>query len=151
VTRTQLLAAKISLAALCALAVTLVMLAGLALFVGLDWARAPWWVAALALGALAFGAMGVALGGLAREVRAASLLALLLSLPMAFLALVPSGTVAPGLFDVITVVSGVFPFKPSLDALDAAISGGELAGPLLHLAALTVGFGALSRLALRRF
>ena len=151
VTRTQLLAAKVSLAALCALGVTLVMLAGLALFVGLDWSRAPWWVAALALGALAFGAMGVALGGLAREVRAASLLALLLSLPIAFLALVPSGAVAPGLFDAITVVSGVFPFKPSLDALDAAISGGELLGPLAHLAALTLGFGALARLALRRF
>jgi ABC-type multidrug transport system permease subunit len=151
VSRTQLLAAKISLAALCALAVTLLMLVGLALFVGLDWARAPWWVAALALGALAFGAMGVALGGLAREVRAASLLALLLSLPIAFLALVPSGAVVPGLYDVIRVISGAFPFKPSLDALDAAISGGDLAAPLLHLAGLTVAFGVLGRLALNRF
>jgi ABC-type multidrug transport system permease subunit len=151
VTRTQLLAAKIGLAALCALAVTLLMLCGLALFVGLDWARAPYWVVALALGGLAFGAMGVALGGLAREVRAASLLALMLSLPLAFLALVPSGAVAPALYDVISVISGAFPFKPSLDALDAAISGGKLAAPLLHLAALTVAFGALGRAALARF
>jgi ABC-2 type transport system permease protein len=127
------------------------MLVGLALFVGLDWARAPLWIAALALGALAFGAMGVALGGLAREVRAASLLALMLSLPIAFLALVPSGAVAPALYDVISVVSGLFPFKPSLDALDAAISGGELLLPLAHLSALTLGFGVLGRLALRRF
>jgi ABC-2 type transport system permease protein len=151
VSRTRLLAAKISLAALCALGVTAIMLAGLALFVGLDWARAPLWLAALALGALAFGAMGVAIGGLAREVRAASLLALTLSLPLAFLALVPSGAVAPGLFDAIGVISGLFPFKPSLRALDAAISGGALALPLLHLAALTIGFGALARLALQRF
>jgi ABC-type multidrug transport system permease subunit len=151
VTRTQLLVAKIGLAALCALAVTLLMLCGLALFVGLDWARAPQWIAALALGAVAFGAMGVALGGLAREVRAASLLALMLSLPLAFLALVPSGAVAPALYDVISVISGAFPFKPSLDALDAAISGGALLGPLAHLAALTVAFGALGRLALKRF
>jgi ABC-type multidrug transport system permease subunit len=151
VTRTQLLAAKIGLAALCALAVTLVMLCGLALFVGLDWARAPQWLAALALGALAFGAMGVALGGLAREVRAASLLALMLSLPIAFLALVPSGAVAPTLYDVISVISGAFPFKPSLDALDAAISGGALLGPLAHLAGLTLAFAALGRLALKRF
>jgi ABC-type multidrug transport system permease subunit len=151
VTRTQLLAAKIGLAALCALAVTLVMLCGLALFVGLDWERAPQWLAALALGALAFGAMGVALGGLAREVRAASLLALMLSLPIAFLALVPSGAVAPTLYDVISVISGAFPFKPSLDALDAAISGGALLGPLAHLAGLTLAFGALGRLALKRF
>jgi ABC-2 type transport system permease protein len=151
VTRTQLLGAKIGLAALCALAVTLLMLCGLALFVGLDWARAPEWIAALALGALAFGAMGVAIGGLAREVRAASLLALMLSLPIAFLALVPSGAVAPALYDVISVISGAFPFKPSLDALDAAISGGALLGPLAHLAALTLAFGALGRLALKRF
>jgi ABC-2 type transport system permease protein len=59
--------------------------------------------------------------------------------------------VAPGLFDAIGVISGLFPFKPSLRALDAAISGGALALPLLHLAALTIGFGALARLALQRF
>ena len=55
----------------------------------LDWGRFPLWVLALAAGALAFGAIGVAIGALAREVRAASLLAFLLSLPIAFLALVP--------------------------------------------------------------
>jgi ABC-2 type transport system permease protein len=151
VTRTELLAAKIGLAAACALGVTLVMLCGLALFVGLDWGRAPLWIVALALGALGFGAMGVALGGLAREVRAASLLAFMLSLPIAFLALVPSGAVAPTLYDVISVISGAFPFKPSLDALDAAISGGALLLPLIHLALLTLAFGALGRVALRRF
>lgn len=151
VTRTQLLVAKIGLAALCALAVTLLMLCGLALFVGLDWARTPQWIVALAFGAVAFGAMGVALGGLAREVRAASLLALMLSLPLAFLALVPSGAVAPALYDVISVISGAFPFKPSLNALDAAISGGALLGPLAHLAALSLAFGILGRISLRRF
>jgi ABC-2 type transport system permease protein len=95
--------------------------------------------------------MGVALGGLAREVRAASLLALMLSLPLAFLALVPSGAVAPALYDVISVISGAFPFKPSLAALDAAISGGALLAPLAHLAALSIAFAALGRLALKRF
>ena len=151
VSRLALLVEKIGLAALCSFAVTMAMLAGLALFVDLDWARLPQWAAALALGALAFAAMGVAIGGLAREVRAASLLAFLLSLPLAFLALVPSGSVAQGLFDVISVVSGAFPFKPSLQALDAAINGGDLVVPLLHLSALTLAFGALARLALRRF
>jgi ABC-2 type transport system permease protein len=151
VTRTQLLAAKIGLSALCALAVTTLMLVGLALFVGLDFARAPLWLAALVLGSLAFGAMGVALGGLAREVRAASLLALMLSLPIAFLALVPSGAVAPALYDVIRVISGLFPFKPALEALDAAISGGALLGPLVHLAILTLAFGLVGRLSLARF
>lgn len=151
VTRSALLAEKIGLSALCALAVTLLMLCGLAVFVGLDWARIPAWIAALAAGALAFAAMGVALGALAREVRAASLLAFLLALPIAFLALVPSGSVSTALFDVVNVVSGAFPFKPSLRALDAAINGGELLVPLVHLLALTLGFGVLARVAVRRF
>ena len=153
VSRTGLLVEKIGLAALCSFAVTLVMLAGLALFLGLDFGRAPYWVVALAFGALAFAAMGVAIGGLAREVRAASLLAFLLSLPIAFLALVPSGSVAGGLYDVIQVVSALFPFKPALEALDAAVneSGGSLLAALAQLAALTLGVGALARLGLRRF
>ena len=152
VSRTGLLAEKIGLAALCSFAVTLLMLVGLALFLGLDFARAPYWLLALAAGALAFAAMGVAIGGLAREVRAASLLAFLLSLPIAFLALVPSGAVASGLYDVIQVISALFPFKPALEALDAAVNdSGPLLGPLVHLLVLTLGFGALARLGLRRF
>ena len=151
VSRTRLLAAKISLSALCALAVTLAMLCGLALFVGLDWSRAPAWVAALAAGALGFAAMGVAIGALAREVRAASLLAFLLCLPIVFLALVPSGSVDPALYDAVNAVSGLFPFKPALRALDGAINGGELLLPLLHLLALAAAFAILARVALRRF
>jgi ABC-2 type transport system permease protein len=151
VSRTALLTEKIGLAALCSFAVSLLLLCGLAAFVDLDWARVPAWLAALAGGALGFAAMGVAIGGITREVRAASLLAFLLSLPIAFLALVPSGSVSEGLYDLISVVSGAFPFKPSLRALDAAISGGDLTAPLLHLLALTAGFAALGRLALRRF
>lgn len=151
--RVALLAAKAGLAALCSLAVTLLMLVGLAAFVGLEWARFPLWVAALLLGALAFGAMGVAIGGLAREVRAASLLAFLLSLPVAFLALVPSGSVSASLFSAIEVVNAAFPFKPALQALNAALNDAEpgLLRPLAHLAALTLAFGALARVALRRF
>jgi len=82
---------------------------------------------------------------------AASLLAFLLALPVAFLALVPAGSVADPLYDVIEVVSGAFPFKPALRALDAAINGGSLAAPLAHLAALTAAFALLARIALRRF
>ena len=151
VSRETLLAEKVVLAALCALVVTAAMLAGLAAFVGLDFGRAPQWVVALAAGALAFAALGVTLGALAREVRAASLLALLLALPLAFLALVPSGAVSSGLFDAINVVSGAFPFKPALRALEGAISGGALLVPALHLLALAAGYGLVSRLALRRF
>jgi ABC-type multidrug transport system permease subunit len=152
VSRTALLAEKAGLAAICSTAVCLLMLVGLGLFVELDWSRFGLWVLALAGGALAFAAVGLAIGTLTREVRAASLLAFMLALPLAFLALVPSGAVAPALYDVIRAVSAVFPFKPTLDALDAALNdAGGLAGPLAHLAVLVLGFGALSRLGLRRF
>jgi ABC-2 type transport system permease protein len=149
VSRTALLLEKIGLAALCGWVLAVVMLLVLAAFLDLDWARAPAWLLALALAALAFAALGVALGGLAREVRAASLLAFMLALPVAALALVPSGAVGGRLYDLIRIVSGAFPFKPALTALDAAISGGDLLVPLLHLAALTVAFAALARLAVR--
>jgi ABC-2 type transport system permease protein len=152
VSPTSLLAEKALLATVCSTAVGLVMLGGLALFVDLDWGRLPLWAAGVAAGALGFAALGLAVGALAREVRAASLLAFMLALPIAFLALVPSGAVSASLYDVIRVVSALFPFKPTLDAMDAALNdAGGMAGPLLHLAALTVGFGALARLALRRF
>jgi ABC-2 type transport system permease protein len=153
VSRTGLLVEKAGLAALCAFLVTALMLVVVGAFTGLDYARAPQWAAALAAGALAFGALGVALGSLAREVRAASLLAFLLTLPLAFLALVPSGAVSGGLFAVIEVVSALFPFKPTLQALDAALNDADpgLARPVAHLLALALAFGALARVALRRF
>jgi len=152
VSRTGLIVEKVGLAALCSVAVTLVMLVGLALFVDLDFGRFPLWVAGLAAGGLAFGAMGVAIGALTREVRAASLLAFMLSLPIAFLALVPSGAVSAALYDVIRVVSALFPFKPTLDAMNAALNdSGSIGLPLLHLLILTLGFGLAARVGLRRF
>jgi ABC-2 type transport system permease protein len=152
VSREGLLAEKALLAASCSFAVALAMLVGIGAFVHLDWTRVPLWVAALALGAISFGALGVSIGALAREVRAASLLAFLLSLPLAFLALVPAGSVGHGLYDAISVVSFVFPFKAALQALDAAVnqSSPALPGSLAHLVALTLVFGALARLGLRR-
>jgi ABC-type multidrug transport system permease subunit len=152
VSRSALLVEKAGLAALCSSAVCLLMLAGLGLFVEIDWSRFPLWLSAVIAGAVAFAALGLAIGALTREVRAASLLAFMLALPLAFLALVPSGAVAPALYDAIRAVSAFFPFKPTLDALDAALNdAGGLAGPLLHLGALALGFGVLSRVALRRF
>jgi ABC-2 type transport system permease protein len=152
VSPTGLLAEKAGLAAACSLVVVLLMLAGLGLFVDLDWGRAPLWVVAAAFGAVGFAALGLAIGALTREVRAASLLAFMLGLPLAFLALVPSGAVAPALYDAIRGISALFPFKPGLDAMDVALNGsGSLAGPLIHLAVLALAFGALARLGLRRF
>jgi ABC-2 type transport system permease protein len=152
VRRESLLAEKVILAAGCSFLVTLLMLMGIGLFVGLDWSRFALWLVALLVGALAFAGLGVAIGSLAREVRAASLLALLLSLPLAFLALVPSGAVAVGLYDVIRVVSAIFPFKAALEAINTALNGAEpgLLGSLLHLLGLTAAFGVIARIAMRR-
>jgi ABC-type multidrug transport system permease subunit len=151
VSRETLIAEKAILAAGCALLVAFALLAGVGAFVALDWGRAWLWLIALAVGSLAFGALGVAIGALAREVRAASLLAFLLSLPLAFLALVPSGAVASGLSSVISAISYVFPFKSALQALDAAVNRAapSIGSSVAHLAVLVVVFGALARVALR--
>jgi ABC-type multidrug transport system permease subunit len=152
ISRERLLAEKALLAAACSFVVAFAMLAGISAFVKLDWGRVGLWIAALAGGALAFGALGIAIGALAREVRAASLLAFLLSLPLAFLALVPSGAVAAGLYDVIRAISLLFPFKAALQALDCAVNDASpgLVISLAHLLALTALFGGLARVGLRR-
>jgi ABC-type transport system involved in cytochrome c biogenesis permease component len=151
ISRETLLVEKTLLAAGCAFVIAFAMLAGISAFIALDWGRVGLWLAALAFGAFAFGALGVAIGALAREVRAASLLAFLLSLPLAFLALVPSGSVSGGFYDAIAAISFVFPFKASLQGLDAAVNGASpaIGLPLVHLAVLSAVFGALARVGLR--
>ncbi|MGZ8622402.1 MAG: ABC transporter permease [Solirubrobacterales bacterium] len=149
--RSALLVEKIGLGTLCSIVVALVLVGVLELFVSLEWERAPLFLAAIVLAGAAFAAMGSAIGVAAREVRASALAAFALTLPIAFLSLVPSGTVSPSLYDAIRVVTGAFPFRPALDALTAALSSGELALPLLHLTLLTLAYFALARLAMRRF
>jgi ABC-type transport system involved in cytochrome c biogenesis permease component len=152
VSRLGLLGEKVVLAAACAVPTTLVMLCGIGIFVHLDWGRFALWLAALAGGAIGFGALGVAVGALARDVRAASLLAFLLTLPIAFLALVPAGTVAHTLYDVIRAVSALFPFRPALQAVDAALNRASPSLPqtLAHLGVLAAAYLALARVALAR-
>jgi ABC-type Na+ efflux pump permease subunit len=105
----------------------------------------------IVLGGLAFSALGVALGAAARDVRTASLIGVLLLLPIAVIGLIPVGLASPGLYDVIRVVSGAFPFRPTLNGLDQALRGDAIGARLLHLALLTAAYAAVARLALRRF
>lgn len=153
VSRSALLTEKVALGVAVGLLVTLLMLAGLAIFVPLHWGRFGLWLLAIVGGGAALGTAGAALGAAAREVRAVSLLAFMVTLPVAFLSLIPSGTVGPGLYDAIKVIAAVFPFKPALDAMTAALdpAGPSIAGALLHLGVLIVAYGLLARLALRRF
>ena len=153
VSRAALLGEKILLGATVGLLVTLVMLAAIGPFVSLEWSRVPEWLVAIVASGAALGAAGAALGAAAREVRAVSLLAFMVTLPVALLSLVPSGSVGGNVYDLIRAVTALFPFKPALDAIAAALdpAGGSLAEPLAHLAVLLVAYTALARLALRRF
>jgi ABC-type transport system involved in cytochrome c biogenesis permease component len=151
--RTALLIEKVGLGMALSIVVTLLMLAGLSVFVDIDWSRFPVFGAAILASGAAFAAFGAAIGGAAREVRASSLLAFMISLPIAFVSLVGSGTVSPVLFDVIKVIRALFPFDPALDAISGGLeaAGPGLGVPILHLAILAAAYGALARLALRRF
>lgn len=148
-----LLAEKVLLGVAVGLVVTLLMLFGMQFFVPLELDRLWLWLVAIIASGAALGAAGAALGAAAREVRAVSLLAFMVTLPIAFLSLVPSGSVSPALFDAIRYLTALFPFKPALQALTAALDGAGpgIGGPLLHLAILFAAYGAIARLALRRF
>jgi ABC-2 type transport system permease protein len=121
-------------------------------FVHLDWSRFELWVVALGVAAVAFGALGVAIGALTREVSGASLFAFLVSLPIAFVALVPADAVSGTVGSVLSAIAFVFPFKSALQAASNAFSGSApgLAWPLVHLVVLALVFVALARLAAKR-
>jgi len=148
-----LLAEKLVLGVIASLAVTLLMLVVLTPLVSIEWSRAPLILAAIVAGGAGFAAFGAAIGSAAREVRASSLLAFMVSLPVAFLSLISSGTVSGAVFDVIELVRALFPFDPALDAIEGAL---DEAGPavgiaVLHLAGIVAAYALLARLALRRF
>jgi ABC-2 type transport system permease protein len=148
-----LLGEKVLLGMAVGLVVTLLMLGGIQFFVPLQWDRIGLWLLAILAGGGALAAAGAALGAAAREVRAVSLLAFMVTLPVAFLSLIPSGAVGGGVFDLVRIVTAIFPFKPALEAMTAALdsAGPGIGMPLIHLAILIAAYGLLARLALRRF
>jgi len=153
VSTSGLLVEKVLLGVGIGLVVTLLMLIGMQFFVPLELGRIGLWLLAILFSGAALGAAGAALGAAAREVRAVSLLAFMITLPIAFLSLVPSGAVGPAVFDAIRYLTALFPFKPALQAITAALdeAGPGIGGPLLHLAALFVAYALIARFALRRF
>jgi ABC-type multidrug transport system permease subunit len=150
---TALLTEKLLLGVVASLAVTLLLLGALTPLVAIDWGRVLLILTAIVVGGAAFAAFGAAIGAVTKEVRASSLLAFMVSLPIAFLSLVPSGTVSGGVYDAIRVVRALFPFDPALDALQGALdpAGPDVVVALLHLLAVAVAYGVIARLALRRF
>jgi ABC-2 type transport system permease protein len=117
---------------------------------GEPWSRLPLLVPALALTGAALGALGALVGALAREARTASLVAVLLVLPIVFLGLIPAEVFAAAGWasDALPFAHGVRLFSATLYDLHPWGSVGREAG---WLAGLTVIFSLLARAAVRPF
>jgi len=106
------------------------------------------WPVAVLLGGFAFAGLGVLIGTLTRDARAATLAAVLLAVPLAVVALIPRQVLGGGA-KFVDLINDVLPFGPTRDAISGALtSNGTWA--LLHLLVLALIYGALAALALRR-
>ena len=116
---------------------------------GEPWARLPLLLVGIALVAAVVGAAGTLLGALAREARTASLLAVLVVLPVVFLGLVPREALAFAWW-----VSEFLPFAHAVRWFSAALydtSPWRTVGvETLWLLGIGGALGALARLAMRR-
>ena len=152
----QLVWAKVALAAVVGLALgtALALVFGLVAEVGgvtggEPWARLPLLLAGVLLAAAVVGAVGTLLGALAREARTASLLAVLVVLPVVFLGLVPRAAIPPAWW-----ISDFLPFAHAARLFSAALydtspwrSVGIEAAWLVGIGAV---FGWLARSAMHR-
>ncbi|MGH3023784.1 MAG: ABC transporter permease [Gaiellaceae bacterium] len=114
------------------------------------WSRLPLLAVGLVLAGAAFGAFGVLLGVLARESRAAVLVAFLVTLPLVLVGVVPEGSVAAAGW-----ISALFPFGHAVDFFEAALFDLDpwrtLGVEALWLAGLGTAFAAAARMGVRRF
>ena len=119
----QIVWAKVALSALVGLGLG----AGIAILFGIvveaggvtggePWARLPLLLAGVLLAAGVVGAAGTLLGSLAREARTASLVAVLVVLPVVFLGLVPKGVAAPAAW-----ISDALPFVHAVRFFGSAL------------------------------
>jgi ABC-2 type transport system permease protein len=152
----ELVAEKVALAATGGLALGLVLAVAFGLAVelagsgGQPWARLALLAPGLALAGATFGALGVLLGALAREARVAALVALLVTLPLALLGLLPQAAVAPAAW-----ISDGLPFAHAVDLFETALFDespwGRLGREAAWLAGLGLAFATAARIGVRRF
>jgi len=138
---------KAVLSALATLVVGLVLLGIVALTTSVSVGRWAIWVLALVVAGLAFGAFGLLIGALARETRTALLAALMITLPLAVIALIPGN-------DIAFWVSAAAGFGPAARVfqdllVDPTVTGGLWAGIGL-LAGIALVYGVAARIALGR-
>jgi ABC-2 type transport system permease protein len=152
----ELVAAKVALAAVVGLVLGLAIALAFGIAIeagdvtgGEPWERLPLLAGALALAAASLGALGCLLGALAREARTASLVALLVVLPVVFLGLVPRELVPAAGW-----ISDLLPFAHAVrlfaSALYDASPWGTIAVEAAWLAALGLVYAVVARLELRR-
>lgn len=156
VTLGELVWAKVLLAAAVALGLGLAVLLLFGVIIeignvegGEPWERVPLVALGLLLAGAALGGVGAILGALAREARTASLVALLVVLPIVFLGLVPHEVVPPAGW-----LSDALPFAHAVRFFSAALYDTSPWGPLareaLWLAGLGAVFGGVARIGTRR-
>jgi ABC-2 type transport system permease protein len=147
----QLVAAKVALAAAVAVGLGLALLLGFGIAVeagdvtgGQPWQRLPLVLVGVLLAGAAIGAVGTLLGALARESRTASLVGILVVLPVVFLGLVPREIVPAAAY-----ISDAFPFVHAVRFFASALYDGSPWAILGREAAWLVGLGTVFGLAAR--
>jgi ABC-type multidrug transport system permease subunit len=152
----ELVSAKVALAALVSLALGLTIALVFGVIVeaggvagGEPWQRLPLLALGLLFAGAALGSIGTLLGALARETRTASLVAVLVVMPIVFLGLVPR-EVAP----IAGWISDALPFSHAVRFFSASLYDakpwGEVVRELLWLIGLGALFAVLARIATRR-
>jgi hypothetical protein len=115
---------------------------------GEPWQRLPLLALAIVPATAAFGAFGVLLGTLGRESGTAMLLAFLLALPLSLLGAVPESV------DAAAWVGDLFPFGHAADVFSSVLYDADparaLAREVAWLVALTIAYGVLARVGIRR-
>jgi ABC-2 type transport system permease protein len=152
----QLIGAKLLLSAIVAAALGLAVALAFGIIIevgrvtgGEPWQRLPLLVLGLVLAGAALGGLGTLIGALAREARTASLVAILVVLPIVFLGLVPREIVPPAGW-----VSDAFPFAHGVRFFNAALYDARPWRSIWHESAWLLGIaavtGAAARLGVRR-
>jgi len=152
----QFVAAKVALASAVALALggAIALVFGIVIEAGgvvggEPWERFPLLLAGIALAGAAVGAIGTLIGALAREARTASLIAVLVVLPVVFLGLVPREVVAAAGW-----ISDALPFVHAVRYFGSALYDpspwATLARETAWLLGLGLVFAALARAGVRR-
>ena len=152
----QLVAAKVALAVAVAVAIGLAILVGFGISVevgnvagGEPWQRLPLALVGVARAGAAVGAVGARVGALAREARTASLVGVLVVLPVVFLGLVPRQIVPAAAW-----VSDALPFAHAVRFFASALYDrapwGTVGGEAAWLLRLALVFALAARLGTRR-